>query len=889
MSKNFIYTNENSNMLFESNIKYLKNEIKNGNSNFILILPNRKIIKNIRNQFLTEQSILCDIKIWTMDDLVNAHDIADYLSDLIIRLSIQELIQDSVFENNAFFNSNGLIESAKRFISMFKDSNKNCEDLEDIKKSNSSLKILAKIYEKYENLMRDNNIVDKFDAYKIGNLNLQKNQDVYIHGFSEFRPIELEVIKELINRDVNVNIYFDYYSEYKSELVDKLKNIGFEIETQTSDLSRKAIREKNIKVSNEILEYDRLIYEISKDSYNYEYNKMAILLQKASSKRKVINKLKSNNIPVFSDDYICYSDFKIFVDIVKGLNTDQKFKQYILSLLDCCFIEVDVFDKVNFRKILIDFDFDNFDTVREIIKCSVNSEKNTEILNQLETYYDLFHSDDIIQNLINIIEEKEFDNSDYVLFSEKLNITLEELHKTFNELIYKLNNPNKYLSDIIKNLKVDNSDTIIDGVRIYNLTDIKLSNYDVLYVINMNDDVIPGKIKYNFFYNEENISVLKSEDIDILSDEDNRRRNIDRYLDAVASANNKIYISYSDEDSIKSRLISQEKILADKSIRKVNRNKIRKINLSNYNYCNVVHDNYSLKKHLNRFQHDNQTKDLSRYVVDDKITEQILNGYLSSTKLETFFDCKMKFYFRYYLELQPQENSRILMLGNALHNTLEEFYGMNIDNIRNAIDLKEELNISNLGDILKSSFEKFGLNTNIKENEYDYDKYLNRLSEFIKADVDKMSKEREKFYPYKLEEDFTIKIGDFKFKGRIDRIDKSENGNIRLIDYKTTKNSFKTYKDLEYNSGFQFAIYKSYGNVKSCKYMSIRDNEEVEFLEGITSAQLDDIVIDKSKKFTEELKAKDIFKPADDIKSCEYCDYNKICILRCKQGDNSND
>lgn len=66
--------------------------------------------------------------------------------------------------------------------------------------------------------------------------------------------------------------------------------------------------------------------------------------------------------------------------------------------------------------------------------------------------------------------------------------------------------------DLIKNLKVDSTDYLVDGIRIYSLTDIRLSNYDVLYVVNMNDDVIPGKTNYDFFNNEDNIEFLQKEE-----------------------------------------------------------------------------------------------------------------------------------------------------------------------------------------------------------------------------------------------------------------------------------------------------------------------------------------------------------------------------------------
>lgn len=61
----------------------------------------------------------------------------------------------------------------------------------------------------------------------------------------------------------------------------------------------------------------------------------------------------------------------------------------------------------------------------------------------------------------------------------------------------------------------------------------------------------------------------------------------------------------------------------------------------------------------------------------------------------------MKFYFRYYLKLRPQIKSRLLDIGTILHNTLEEFYGINISQIKDAIDGKCELDISSLDGLLK--------------------------------------------------------------------------------------------------------------------------------------------------------------------------------------------
>ena len=891
MSKKMLYTNKNSSKLFDENISFLEEQIKTNNTDFILILPNRKLIKNIRNKFLKKHSVLCDVKIWTFDDLVSASDISSYMTDLIIRLSIESLIEEGVFEDNKFFKSKGLIDAAKKFISICKYSNKDEVDLEKWDNYSISIGILIKIYKKYQSILNNQNISDKFDYYKCKNINLQKSKDIYIHGFSEFRPIELETIKFLENFDVNINIFMDYYSDYKSNLKTKLQEIGFEVLDSTDSTENcKILDKKIVKITNEILEKDRLIYEISEDSFKYDYDKMAILVEKDETKKEIINTLKNKGIPVFSDDYICHSDFKIYSDIINLLDKSKNFKQYVFSMLDSCLLCFELNDKIKFRNILIDYEFDDWNSLSEILKLNVNYEINIKICQELKKLYDFFNCDNhkLISNIVNILENTEIELQNYKLFTEKLLIILEELQKTYDELVKQIKNIEGYLTDVIVNLRVDSADYLVDGIRIYNLTNIRLSEYDVLYIVNMNDDVIPGKVSYNFFFNEDNIDYLKGKSVDVLSDKDNRQRNIDRYFDAINRTKNKLYISYNTENKIKSRLLSEKQIHRHKKTKKVVKisNKIE--NKIGKNITLTRYDKFSLKNYLNQIETKSETKNIEDFVVDEKTTRKIIEGELSPTKLETYFQCPMKFYFKYYLNLKSDSKSRNLVLGNVLHNTLEEFYGINIEKIKNAVDSCTDIDTSSLDKLLKNSFEKYGLNVNIKENEFDYEKYLIKLDDFIKQDINKMTTEFEKFYPFKLEEEFKVKIGSHTFCGRIDRVDKSDNGNIRLIDYKLSNNSFKKLRDLEKNEGFQFAIYKSYGNVLSCKYKSIEDNDEYEFLQNTKPEELDDIVIEKTNEFIDNLKNKKLFIKAHDDRTCVYCDYSKICRLR-NQKEIAND
>ena len=132
-------------------------------------------------------------------------------------------------------------------------------------------------------------------------------------------------------------------------------------------------------------------------------------------------------------------------------------------------------------------------------------------------------------------------------------------------------------------------------------------------------------------------------------------------------------------------MILDKNIKQNQKIAKINSQNIKKVDTKKLHSISV-YEKYSLKQHLNRIESRISSKDISDFEVDDKTTQYILNKELSSTKLETYFECPMKFYFRYYLKLRPQIKSRLLDIGTILHNTLEEFYGINISQIKDAID-----------------------------------------------------------------------------------------------------------------------------------------------------------------------------------------------------------
>ena len=130
-----------------------------------------------------------------------------------------------------------------------------------------------------------------------------------------------------------------------------------------------------------------------------------------------------------------------------------------------------------------------------------------------------------------------------------------------------------------------------------------------------------------------------------------------------------------------------------------------------------------------------------------------------------------------------------------------------------------------------------------------------------------------------LEKDFSFKIGEDIFKGKIDRIDKTEDGKIEIIDYKTgkTPNGGK----LESDDKLQLLIYqlaaKEVFGINSPKltYSYLETGQNLSFFPKENEIEKTKIELEKRVK---EIKNSD-FTPNPGWQ-CQHCDFKNICPYR---------
>ncbi len=246
----------------------------------------------------------------------------------------------------------------------------------------------------------------------------------------------------------------------------------------------------------------------------------------------------------------------------------------------------------------------------------------------------------------------------------------------------------------------------------------------------------------------------------------------------------------------------------------------------------------------------------------------------SASSLNAFLTCKRRFYYHYmkrFKESPKDENSSAV--GSLLHELLKEAY----EKDKNPYALEERLIW--LLETRENITPKERLNTLIA---------LKKIQAFY-------LKEKERFNAkikiLDLEKSFETTIQGVIFKGRIDRIDKTADNEIILLDYKFKSdlkldNMSKTQREglspieiAQIRTDYQMAIYafaiKNLGYKDPIKafFYDLRKGELLEEDELILQAKMDHLEFSLIPKLKQEID----FEKTSEAKDCEYCSFKDMC------------
>ncbi len=238
---------------------------------------------------------------------------------------------------------------------------------------------------------------------------------------------------------------------------------------------------------------------------------------------------------------------------------------------------------------------------------------------------------------------------------------------------------------------------------------------------------------------------------------------------------------------------------------------------------------------------------------------------ISYSGLDTFSTCPAKYKFQYIDKIKTPK-SKEAVFGTLVHDCLKMFHEPSLP-----VPLSEE-------ELLKYFTNKWNPDVyqDKQEEAFSFHQGIDILKKYY------LQNQNEKFNIINLEAPFQIPISDHQITGRIDRIDKLDDGTFEIIDYKTSK---KMPGQENVDNNFQLAIYylgiinrwpniqKENKPVKLSLYF-LRHGEKLSVSkdkEGIKETQ------DKILDLTNQID-KSNFEPISNP-LCDWCSFQPYCPL----------
>ncbi len=246
----------------------------------------------------------------------------------------------------------------------------------------------------------------------------------------------------------------------------------------------------------------------------------------------------------------------------------------------------------------------------------------------------------------------------------------------------------------------------------------------------------------------------------------------------------------------------------------------------------------------------------------------------SASSLNAFLTCKRRFYYHYmkrFKESPKDENNSAV--GSLLHELLKEAY----EKDKNPYALEERLIW--LLETRENITPKERLDTLVA---------LKKIQAFYLKEKERF---KAKIKILDLEKSFETAIQGVAFKGRIDRIDKTADNEIILLDYKfksdlkldnmskTQRGGLSPIEIAQISTDYQMAIYafalKNLGYKEPIKafFYDLRKGELLEEDELILQAKMDHLEFSLIPKLKQEID----FEKTSEAKDCEYCSFKDMC------------
>ncbi|MGN8515824.1 PD-(D/E)XK nuclease family protein [Helicobacter pylori] len=391
-----------------------------------------------------------------------------------------------------------------------------------------------------------------------------------------------------------------------------------------------------------------------------------------------------------------------------------------------------------------------------------------------------------------------------------------------------------YLQEFEANFRLDDSSG--GKIRVMDTLETRGMQFDKIVIADFNETCVPSLKDCDLFLNS---ALRKSLNLPTLLDKKNLQKH---YYYQLFKNSKEVALSYIESETLKASSMLLELDL----------------------HTEPIKDAYTLF----------ETSPIKDYQ-EEEIKAAIPKDFsFSASSLNAFLTCKCRFYYHYMKRFKetPKDESNSAV-GSLIHELLKEAY----EKDKTPHSLEERLIW------LLETRE----NVTLKER-LDTLVALKKIQAFYK-------KERERFNTeitiLDLEKSFETIIQGVVFKGRIDRIDKTADNEIILLDYKfksdlkldnmskTQRGGLSPIEIAQISTDYQMAIYafalKNLGYKEPIKafFYDLRKGELLEEDELILQAKMDHLEFSLIPKLKQEID----FEKTLEIKDCEYCSFKDMC------------
>ncbi|HRY60466.1 MAG TPA: ATP-dependent DNA helicase [Patescibacteria group bacterium] len=214
-----------------------------------------------------------------------------------------------------------------------------------------------------------------------------------------------------------------------------------------------------------------------------------------------------------------------------------------------------------------------------------------------------------------------------------------------------------------------------------------------------------------------------------------------------------------------------------------------------------VNPEYSKQTELERIEHF-APKEVPLYSTRLKLKDEKLR--LSRAEVDDYLTCPRKYKFIHITPIKLMTNHQIIF-GRAIHKVIEEYYKAKISNDKLQITNKSQiqnsktLNMDQLLEIYKQNWSSEGF-ISAEHEKQRYDEGIGVIKKFVAEYSNNIE-------VLEIEKPFKFEIENNIIEGRIDALEKTSNGGVGIIDFKTSEIDDQKKADNRARDNTQLGVY----------------------------------------------------------------------------------